>query len=172
MTSEELNAGLSYVTYGLYIVTTEYEGQKNGMIVNTVFQVTAQPAQVAISVSKQSLTHELISKSHVFAAMPLDETATLPFIGTFGFRTGRTFDKFAKVPFQTGFLGCPIVQEHTLSFLEVEVRQTVDVGTHTLFIGEVKNVGVLNSDGKAMTYDYYHHVIKGKTPAGATHSDK
>ena len=170
MTPEEINQGLSYITYGLYIVTTEYEGRKNGMIVNTVFQVTAQPAKVAISVNKQSLTHELISKSRVFAAMPLDEKASLPFIGTFGFRTGRTFDKFAKVPFQTGFLGCPLVKEHTLSFLEVAVEQTLDVGTHTLFIGEVKNVGVLNAEAKAMTYDYYHHVVKGKTPAGATHS--
>lgn len=169
MTSEEINKGLSYITYGLYIVTTTFENQKNGMIVNTVFQVTAQPAQVAISVNKQCLTHELITKSGVFAAMPLDETASLPFIGTFGFRTGRSFDKFAKVPYKTGFLGCPIVEEHILSYLEVEVKQTVDVGTHTLFIGEVKNTGILNPDGKAMTYAYYHHVIKGKTPAGATH---
>ena len=170
MTPEEINQGLSYITYGLYIVTTAYENQKNGMIVNTVFQVTAQPAQVAISVNKNALTHALISKSGVFAAMPLDEKATLPFIGMFGFRTGRTFDKFAKVPYQDGFLGCPIVTEHTLSYLEVEVKKTVDVGTHTLFIGEVKDVGILNADGKAMTYDYYHHVIKGKTPAGATHA--
>ena len=170
MTTTEINQGLSYITYGLYIVTTAYEGQKNGMIVNTVFQVTADPARVAISVNKQCLTHELITKSGVFAAMPLDEQATLPFIGTFGFRTGRTFDKFAKVSSKVGFLGCPIVTEHTLSYLEVEVEKSIDVETHTLFIGKVKDVGVLNPDGKAMTYDYYHHVIKGKTPAGATHA--
>ena len=169
MTTEEINQSLSYITYGLYIVTTAYEGRKNGMIVNTVFQVTAEPAQVAISVNKNSLTHELISKSGVFAAMPLDEQATLPFIGTFGFRTGRTFDKFAKVPYQLGFLGCPIVLEHTISYLEVEVKRRIDVGTHTLFVGDVKDVGILNPDGKSMTYAYYHHVIKGKTPSGATH---
>lgn len=170
MTLEEINKGLSYITYGIYIVTTACDGQKNGMIVNTVFQVTAQPARVAISVNKDCLTHELISKSKVFAAMPIDEKATLPFIGIFGFRTGRTFDKFAKVPYKMGFLGCPIVEEHTLSYLEVEVQQQVDEGTHTLFIGEVKDVGILNPDGKAMTYDYYHQVIKGKTPKGATHA--
>ena len=169
MSFEEINQGLRYITYGLYIVTASDGEKQNGMIVNTVFQVTAQPPCVAISVNKQCLTHELISKSGVFAAMPLDESATLPFIGTFGFRTGRTFDKFAKIPYEIGFLGCPIVKEHTLSYLEVEVQQTLDVETHTLFIGEVKDVGVLNADAKAMTYDYYHHVIKGKTPAGATH---
>ena len=54
--------------------------------------------------------------------------------------------------------------------MEVEVNNTVDLGTHTLFIGEVKDAGVLKEQGKALTYDYYHHVIKGKTPAGATHS--
>lgn len=169
MTTEEINKGLSYITYGLYIVTSAYEHQKNGMIVNTVFQVTAEPARVAISVNKKSLTHELIAKSGVFAAMPLDEKATLPFIGIFGFRTGRNFDKLAKVPYKMGFLGCPLVVENTLSYLEVEVEKKIDVGTHTLFIGEVKDVGILNSAGKAMTYDFYHHVIKGKTPAGATH---
>ena len=170
MTPEEINKGLSYITYGLYIVTTTFENQKNGMIVNTVFQVTADPARVAISVNKQSLTHELISKSNVFAAMPIDEKSTLPFIGTFGFRSGRTFDKFAKVSYEIGFLGCPIVKEHTVSYLEVEVQQKVDQGTHTLFIGEVKDAGILNPDGKPMTYAYYHHVIKGKTPKGATHA--
>lgn len=170
MTTEELNQGLGYITYGLYIVTTKYEHQYNGMIVNTVLQVTAQPAQVAISVNKLCLTHELILKSRVFAAMPLDETATLPFIGTFGFRTGRTFNKFEKIPFEQGFLGCPVVKQHTLSYLEVKVNKTVDVGTHTLFIGEVKNVGIINPGARAMTYEYYHHVIKGKTPAGATHA--
>lgn len=170
MSIEEINQGLNYITYGLYIVTTIDGEKKNGLIVNTVFQVTAEPARVAISVNKQSFTHEMILKSRVFAAMPLEEATTLPFIGTFGFRTGRSFDKLSKVPYKTGFFGCPIVTEHTLSYMEVEVCQTVDVGTHTLFIGEVKDAGVLKRDGKALTYAYYHNVIKGKTPKGATHS--
>lgn len=169
MAANKINEGLNYITYGLYIVTSIDGEKKNGLIVNTVFQVTAQPAQVAISVNKNSLTHDIIMKSRVFAAMPLDQETSLPFIGIFGFRSGKTFDKFAKVPYKTGFLGCPIVTEHTLSYMEVEVNNTVDLGTHTLFIGEVKDAGVLKEQGKALTYDYYHHVIKGKTPAGATH---
>lgn len=169
MAANKINEGLNYITYGLYIVTSIDGEKKNGLIVNTVFQVTAQPAQVAISVNKNSLTHDIIMKSRVFAAMPLEQETSLPFIGIFGFRSGKTFDKFAKVPYKTGFLGCPIVTEHTLSYMEVEVNNTVDLGTHTLFIGEVKDAGVLKEQGKALTYDYYHHVIKGKTPAGATH---
>lgn len=169
MSVKEINEGLNYITYGLYIVTSFDGEKKNGMIVNTVFQVTAEPARMAISVNKNSLTHEMIAKSNVFAAMPLEQDTPLPFIGTFGFRTGRTFDKFARVPYKTGFLGCPVVTEHTLSYMEVEVRQSVDVGTHTLFIGEVKDAGVIRPKGTALTYAYYHDVIKGKTPAGATH---
>lgn len=169
MAANKINEGLNYITYGLYIVTSIDGEKKNGLIVNTVFQVTAQPAQVAISVNRNSLTHDIIMKSRVFAAMPLEQETSLPFIGIFGFRSGKTFDKFAKVPYKTGFLGCPIVTEHTLSYMEVEVNNAVDLGTHTLFIGEVKDAGVLKEQGKALTYDYYHHVIKGKTPAGATH---
>ena len=169
MTIETINQGLQYITYGLYIVTTSDGEKKNGMIVNTVFQVTAQPPKVAISVNKQSLTHEILQRSGCFAAMPLSQQATLPFIGVFGFRSGRTFDKFSKVPFMTEKTGCPIVTQHALSYLEARVQQTVDVGTHTLFIGEVIHAGVLNPTEKPLTYEYYHHVIKGKVPPGATH---
>lgn len=169
MTLDELNQGLEYITYGLYIVTVSDGTQKNGMILNTVFQVTAQPPRIAISVNKQSLTHEILQRTRCFAAMPLDKGADLPFIGNFGFRTGRTFDKFSKVHFTTGKNGCPLVTLHTLSFMEASVEQTVDVDTHTIFIGTVTNAGVFSPGGEALTYDYYHHVIKGKVPPGATH---
>ena len=169
MTCAQINQGLQFITYGLYIVTVADGEQKNGMILNTVFQVTAQPPRVAISVNKQSFTHEILLRTRRFAAMPLDQKATLPFIGNFGFRTGRNFDKFAKVPFTTGELGCPLISLHTLSYLEAQVEHTLDVGTHTLFVGAVKDAGVFNTEGVPLTYEYYHHVIKGKVPPGATH---
>ena len=171
MTDKDILEGLGFITYGLYIVTSSYEGKDNAMIVNTVFQVTAEPARVAISVNKESLTHELISQSHVFAAMPLAQTADLPFIGRFGFRTGRNFDKFAGLEIIRGQLGCPLIKQHTLSSLEVKVEQTVDVGTHTLFIGPVQDAVCFHLEPAVpMTYEYYHTVIKGKAPKGATHS--
>ncbi len=153
MTDKEILEGLGFITYGLYIVTSSYEGKDNAMIVNTVFQVTAEPARVA------------------FAAMPLAQTADLPFIGRFGFRTGRNFDKFAGLEFTRGRLGCPLIKQHTLSSLEVKVEQTVDVGTHTLFIGPVQDAVCFHLEPAVpMTYEYYHTVIKGKAPKGATHS--
>lgn len=170
MTPADLVKGLEYITYGLYIVTSSHDGKDGGLIVNTVFQVTAEPARVAISVNKESYTHELIKQSGIFAAMPLEQNTDLPFIGRFGFRTQRSFDKFAGLQMRRGVFGAPIVMEHTLSFLEAEVEQTVEVGTHTLFIGRVKNAGCNNLPGQPLTYEYYHSVIKGKTPKGATHS--
>ena len=170
MTAEQTNAGLNYITYGLYLITSSDGERNNGMIVNTAFQVTAEPAQLAISVNKESLTHQIICKSKKFAAMPLCQKTPMIFIGNFGFRTGKTFDKFAKVSFEKGLLGCPIVKENTLSYMEAQVVQMVDVGTHTLFIGKVKDAGVCcHAEDKPLTYEYYHHVIKGKTPKGATH---
>lgn len=170
MLPKEVGESLSYITYGLYIVTSADGEKKNGLIVNTVFQVTADPARVAISVNKNSLTHEYIQKSGVFAAMPLAQNTTLAFIGIFGFRTGRTFDKFAQVPYKMGSSGCPIVLKDTLSYMEVKVCHSVDVGTHTVFIGDVTDANTLCCEhGTPLTYEYYHTVIKGKTPPGATH---
>jgi len=169
MTIQDINQSLQYITYGLYIITVADAEQKNGMILNTVFQVTACPPRVAISVNKQSLTHAILQRTRRFAAMPLEQKTPLPFIGIFGFRSGRTYDKLSHVSFTTGKLGCPIVTQHTLSYMEVQVQQELDVQTHTLFVGEVQDAGVLNSSGVALTYDYYHHVIKGKVPPGATH---
>lgn len=169
MVLHTVNQGLEYITYGLYIVTTADEKQKNGMIVNTVFQVTAEPPQIAVSVNKQCLTHELLTRAGCLAAMPLDTSADLKFIGQFGFRTGRTFDKFYNVPFTTGKNGCPLISVHTLSYLEAQIKQTLDLGTHTLFVAEVTAADVFHAGATALTYEYYHHVIKGKVPPGATH---
>lgn len=169
MLPKEEGQALNYITYGLYIVTAADGEKKNGLIVNTVFQVTAEPPKMAISVNKQSLTHAYIVNSGKFAAMPLAQNTNLAFIGRFGFRTGRTFDKLAGVPYQLGPSGCPIIQQDTLSYMEVKVSHTVDVGTHRLFIGDVTDAGLLQPQGIPLTYEYYHTVIKGKTPVGATH---
>ncbi|MBR5609581.1 MAG: flavin reductase [Elusimicrobiaceae bacterium] len=161
--------GLNCITYGLYIVSSSFEGKDSAMIVNTVFQVSAEPPKVAISVNKECLTHEIIQKSHVFAAMPLEQKTDLPFIGRFGFRTGRNFDKFSGIQITRSSLGLPIVQEHTLSFIEVKVEKEVDVGTHTMFIGTVQDAKCTTLHKEPLTYEYYHKVIKGKAPKGATH---
>lgn len=160
---------LNEFSYGLYVVTSADGEIKNGLIVNTAFQVSADPAKMAVCVCKNSFTHDVISKSNVFAVMPLEQETPMVFIGNFGFRTGRNFDKFAKVAYTMGKTGSPIVKEHTLSCVEARVEQKIDVGTHTLFIGNVVDGQIFKPQGTPLTYAYYHTVIKGKTPAGATH---
>jgi ferric-chelate reductase [NAD(P)H] len=149
------------MSYGLYIVTSCAENRLNGQIVNTVIQVTSDPARVAVIVNKNNLTHDFISESKVFGASVLDESATLKFIGLFGFRSGRDIDKFAEVGFALGSTGCPLVTENCLSWLEARVIDQIDVGTHTLFVGEVMASQVIK-EGNPLTYLHYHTALKGK----------
>jgi ferric-chelate reductase [NAD(P)H] len=156
----------NHLSYGLYIVTSVKEGGFNGQIVNTVLQVTSDPPRVAVVINKNNLTHEFISTSRVFGASVLDTTAPMTFIGLFGFKSGRNEDKLSKVKFIEGSTGVPLVTEHCLGVLEARVIDEVDVGTHTLFVGNVVSGEILGS-GDPLTYLYYHVNLKGKSPKAA-----
>ena len=154
------------LSYGLYIVTSRADGKLNGQIVNTVIQVTSDPPRVAVIINKDNLTHELVVKGKVFGVTVLAETAPLSFFGPFGFRSGRDIDKLAKVKYKEGVTGTPLVTEHALSVLEAEVFDHIDLGTHTIFIGDVVHSEIL-SPGKPLTYRFYHEELKGKSPKSA-----
>ena len=153
-------------SYGLYVITSRKDDKHNGQIVNTVFQVTAEPPKIAVSINKGNLTHEYVSKSGVFTASILSTEAPMTFIGTWGFKSGRDIDKFEGAKFKTGKTGARILLDHTLAYIEAEVEKAVDVGTHTLFVGKVVDCELV-SEGEPMTYAYYHQVKKGKTPEKA-----
>ena len=153
---------LNMCSYGLYILTSKKGDKINGQIANTVFQVAAEPPTVAVSVNKQNLTHEYISESKVFAASILSTEAPLTLIGKWGFKSGRETDKFKDTNHRPGRTGAPIIHDHTVAYLEARVVNTADVGTHTIFIAEVVDAGMI-TDGEPMTYAYYHKVKKGKT---------
>jgi ferric-chelate reductase [NAD(P)H] len=154
------------LSYGLYIVTSRDGDRLNGQIVNTVIQVTSDPPRVAVIVNKKNLTHELISKSRIFGVSVLDESAPLTFFGPFGFRSGRDVNKFKSVQYKEGTTGCPLITQHAVSVLEAEVFDQIDLGTHTIFIGNAVNTEVLKS-GRPLTYRYYHEELKGKSPPNA-----
>ena len=154
------------LSYGLYIVTSHLEGRPNGQIVNTVLQVTSDPPRVAVIINKNNLTHEFIMKSGFFGASVLDTSTPMTFIGLFGFKSGRDVDKFSEVEFMRGSTHVPLVTEHCLSVLEAKVIDEVDVGTHTLFVGDVLGADLLRS-GEPLTYAYYHTHLKGKSPKAA-----
>ena len=154
------------LSYGLYIVASMDEGRLNGQVVNTVIQVTSEPPRVAVIINKKNLTHEFILNSKVFSASVLEESTPMIFLGPFGFRSGRDVDKFSKVDFKEGITGCPLISEHALSVLEAEVIDQIDLGTHTVFIGNVVSSEILKK-GSPLTYQYYHQVLKGKSPPNA-----
>lgn len=154
------------LSYGLYIVTSRDQDKLNGQIANTALQVTSDPPRIAVIINKKNLTHEMITNSRSFAVAVLEEATPLTFIGPFGFRSGREIDKFAKVQYKEGVTGCPLVLEHALSVVEARVFDHIDLGTHTIFIGDVVNSEVLQ-DGRPLTYQYYHEHLKGKSPPAA-----
>ncbi|MHA2406392.1 MAG: rubredoxin [Candidatus Hermodarchaeia archaeon] len=153
---------LNLLSYGMYVIAAKSGDQINGQIVNTVFQITSAPPRIAVSINKENLTHELISQSGIFSVSILEEATPLGFIGRFGFRSGRELDKLSAVKHLRGIERCPIVIDNALAYLEVEVIDQVDVGSHTIFIGEVKRAKKLQ-EGTPLTYAYYHQVKGGKT---------
>jgi flavin reductase (DIM6/NTAB) family NADH-FMN oxidoreductase RutF len=157
---------LQDLSYGLYIVTSKDGKRLNGQIVNTVIQVTSEPPRLAVIVNKKNLTHEFIKKSKVFGVTILEESVPMTFLGHFGFKSGREIDKFSKVRFKDGTSGCPLVIEHALSVLEAEVVDEIDVGTHTIFIGDAVSSEVIKP-GRPLTYQFYEEVLNGKSPKNA-----
>jgi ferric-chelate reductase [NAD(P)H] len=156
------------LSYGVYIVGSCLEARPNAMIVNSVVQVTARPEKIAVCVNKESLTREYILKSGFFTIQAIKEGADMVFIGNFGFRTGRNFDKFVKYKFKLTQNNLPAILENTLDIFEIKTEQTVDLNTHTMFIGDVISAEVLSEEGNPLTYNYYQTVMRGKTPRGAT----
>ncbi len=154
------------LSYGLYVVTSKLGDRLNGQLVNTVIQVTSDPPRVAVIINKNNLTHEFIMESRIFGATVLEQSTPMIFIGLFGFKTGRNVDKLSQVNYVTGVTGCPLVTEHALSVLEARVISSVDVGTHTLFVGDVLSSDVLEQ-GQPLTYEFYRTHLKGKTSRNA-----
>jgi flavin reductase (DIM6/NTAB) family NADH-FMN oxidoreductase RutF len=154
------------ISYGLYVISSKRGKKFNGQIANTVFQVTSEPPTIAVSICKQNLTHEFIQESKCFSVSILSRETPLPFIGRFGFKCGREMDKFKETEHKVGMAGVPVVLENAMGYLEAEVTGSVDVGTHTVFIGKVVDAKVIK-DKEPMTYAFYHQVKRGKVPKTA-----
>jgi flavin reductase (DIM6/NTAB) family NADH-FMN oxidoreductase RutF len=159
-------SALHKIGYGMYIVGSHKGDKLNGQIANTVFQITSEPPTVAVSINKSNLTHEYIKASGVFSASILCQAAPLPYIGGFGFRSGRNTDKLKGMKYKIGQTGSPVFLDNATAYLEAELIQDVDVGTHTVFIGKVVAAEVLTEE-PCMTYEYYHQVKRGTTPKTA-----
>ena len=152
---------LFQLSYGIYLITSHDTDQKAGCLVNTVFQLTAEPVQIGVSVAKENQTHSVIEKSGTLAVLVMEENAPTKLLGTFGYRTGRDLDKFTEQKWEADCHGDPVTDAGVLAQLSCHVVKSVDLQTHTLFLCEVqeaRNVG----EGTPMTYRYYRDVKKGK----------
>lgn len=154
------------LSYGLYVVCSKNAEKTNGQIANALFQVTSEPPTIAVSINKQNLTHEYITQSKVFTVSVLDKKTPLTLVGTFGFKSGRDIDKFKNIQVKHGKTNVPIVLNNALGYLEAHVIDKVDVGTHTIFIGQITDAALL-SEESVMTYEYYHEVKGGYSPKTA-----
>ncbi|NHJ41442.1 MAG: flavin reductase [Asgard group archaeon] len=165
---KEFYESIRLISYGLFVVCSKNRERKfNGLIVNTIFQITSEPQMIALSICKENLTHDYIMESGVFTASILEKDTPMKFIGRFGFHTGHTYDKFKDpLKYEIFITDVPIIMDHSLGYIEAVVKDAIDCGTHTLFIAKVVGGEVVKS-GEPLTYAYYHEVKKGKTPKNA-----
>lgn len=154
------------LSYGLYIIATEFEGKKAGYIGNTAFQVTSSPAQIAISCHKNNATIRFILKSKIFSLSVLKKESDTSIIGEFGFMSSTDIDKFRSVETLTSISGAPIVLDSSVAWLDCKVVNSVDVGSHILIIGEVLDSDVISGE-EPLTYDYYREKYRMLAPKNA-----
>ena len=155
------------MSYGLYVVSATAGDERAACIINTATQVTAEPPRMIVAVHKDNVTSGVIGRAGTFTVTAIDQTADMPYIGNFGFRTSADYDKFAKYELAESETGDAYTPEHACAVYACRVIDTVDVGTHLLFVGEVLQAEKL-SDEAPLTYAYYHSTLKGKTPPKAS----
>ena len=155
------------ISYGLYAVCSKSGSKLNGYISNTVFQVTAEPAQFAISCSKNNFTTNLIEDSKAFSVSVLEKDTGANIIGTFGYRSGKDTEKFLEVKYKTGKTGSPILLDNTVAWFECRVVNSIDLGSHKLFFGELVDSELCLPGHEPLTYTYYREIKKGKAPKNA-----
>ena len=156
------------LSYGLFVLTAREDGKDNGCIINTAIQAASAPNQLSICVNKANYTHDMIQRTGEFIVSVLSQKASFDLFKHFGFQSGREVDKFDGFTACTrGTNGIYYITEGTNAYISVKVDKTVDLGSHTMFIGEITDMEVL-SDIPSVTYDYYLNNIKPKPQAVGT----
>ena len=152
------------LSYGLFIVTAKDGEKDNGCIANTVMQVTAEPNQVALTLNKKNLTHDMIAKTGLFNVSVLSENSKFQTYKHWGFQSGRDVDKLEEITYNRAENGIVYIEGGTNAFLSAKVVSMTDLGTHTLFLAEVTDGQVLSPE-ESVTYSYYQKNIKPKPAA-------
>ncbi len=154
-------SALFKIGYGLYVVTSNDGKRDNGLIVNTVTQVTNSPNRIAVAINKENYSHHVIRQTGVMNINCLSEDAPFSVFETFGFVSGRNADKFANCTPLRADNGLVFLPRYINAFMSLRVEQYVDLGTHGLFICSITEARVI-SDAPSMTYAYYQEHVKPK----------
>ncbi len=149
------------LSYGLFVLTAKEGDKDNGCIVNTVIQVTSTPTRIIAVVNKDNYTHDMISRTGEFNVSVLTTATPFDVFKRFGFASGRDTDKFAGFDEPRSANGIKYIPQYANALMSGRVIETVDVGTHTIFIADVTESKVLSKD-KSVTYEYYFANIKPK----------
>ena len=149
------------IGYGLYVVTSNDGKKDNGLIVNTVSQVTNTPNRIAVTINKENYSHHVIKQTGIMNVNCLDTSAPFSVFQTFGFQSGRNADKFANLTPLRSDNGLAFLPRYINSFMSLKVEQYVDLDTHGMFICSVTEARVI-SDLDTMTYTYYQNNVKPK----------
>ena len=156
----DLNA-LFNIGYGLYVVTSNDGTRDNGLIVNTVSQVTNTPNRVAVTINKANYSYHIIQQTGILNVNCLDVSAPFSVFQNFGFRSGRTADKFEGIEELRSDNGLRFLPRYVNSFMSLKVESVVDLDTHGMFICSVTEARVM-SDRQTMSYTYYQDNVKPK----------
>ncbi len=154
-------SALFNIGYGLYVVTSNDGKKDNGLIVNTVTQVTNTPNRVAVVINKQSYSHHVIKQSGIMNINCLSQDAPFKVFETFGFQSGRNTDKFADCTPLRSDNGLVFLPRYINSFMSLKVESYVDLDTHGMFVCSITEARVISSV-ETMTYTYYQNNVKPK----------
>ena len=158
-TNKQDMSALFNIGYGLYVVTSRDEGRDNGLIVNTVTQVTNAPNRVAVTINKENYSHHIIRKTGILNVNCLDVTAPFSLFEDFGFRSGRNADKFQGIEELRSGNGLRFLPRHINALLSLQVESYVDLGTHGMFICTVTEARICGNR-ETMTYTHYQNQVK------------
>ena len=153
------NSAFFKLSYGLFVVTAHEEGKDNGCITNTVVQQTTTPNRISVTINKNNYTHDMIMRTGVFNVSVLSEEAKFDVFKNWGFQSGKDVDKTLGITFFRLENGVIYVIDGVNAVICAKVEQTIDLGTHTLFIAEVTDAFPTDKTPSA-TYAYYHSNIK------------
>ena len=147
------------IGYGLYVLTANENGKDNGCIINTVMQVTSDPCMIAVAVNKQNYTNGMISRTRKFNVSTLAEGAKFDLFKHFGFQSGKDVNKFETFSdAKRSNNGVLYITQNTNSYISAYVQQEIDLGSHTMFLGQLVD-SVCFNDIPTVTYDFYHRLI-------------